>query len=257
MVARFGWIKAGKKPSSSIHNPDFGWRLHGKTIRVLRDSSLILPPTRQRATVALLSRYCGDTRTLESCLQCGACTVNCHLAQSDGYLFPRRQMTLLQLGEADQLVADPSVGLCFNCKDCTSRCPAEAGPGRIMAAIRQLAVESFSVPRSWGCLANQPRGLLYRLLAAVVLLLTATAAGGSFSPSLTSVRFASMLPHLTLNLFFGRLTLVAIAATVIGAARAWRAFTGEAIWEAGARPVMKSLGAVIRQIARHEQFAPT
>jgi len=255
MVASFGGIEAGKKPPLDAPRPDFGWRLYGKPIRVLHDSSLTLLPTWQRATAALIARYCGDAKAFESCLQCGACTVNCHLAQNDGSLFPRRQMTLLQLGEVEKLVADPRVWLCFNCKDCTSRCPAEAGPGRVMAAIRRIAVERFSVPRLWSRLANQPQGFLYTLLAAGLLLLMAIAIGGSFSPSLTSVGYASMLPHLTLNIFFGALTALVIATAMIGAAQAWRAFTGEALWHAELKRVIKSLGPVVRQIAKHEQFA--
>jgi len=96
---------------------DFGWRLRGSTIHLLADSSLTLLPVRQRATAALLTQYCADGNSLLSCLQCGACSVNCHLAENDGALFPRRQMTLLQLGEVDRLLADPSVWLCFNCQE--------------------------------------------------------------------------------------------------------------------------------------------
>jgi ferredoxin len=161
---------------------DFGWRFHAKPIRLLPDSSLTLFPVRQRATAALLTQYCADGNWLTSCLQCGACTVNCHLAETDGLLFPRRQMSLLQLGEVDKLLADPTVWLCFNCADCTSGCPAKAGPGRIMAAIRRVAVERYSVPRGWGRWANQPRGFLSMLLAAIALLLATIAMGGSFSP---------------------------------------------------------------------------
>src|ERR1039458_4059682 len=116
-------------------------------------------------------------------------------------------MSLLQLGEVDKLLVDPAVWLCFNCADCTSGCPAEAGPGRGMAAIRRLAVERYSVPRGWGRGANQPLGVL-------------------------SVLFAAL-----------------------GAARAWRAFTGEALWMARVGRLLRSVGSVARQIATHQQFS--
>src|ERR1019366_4239828 len=102
------------------------------------------------------------------------------LPDSSLSLFPRRQMSLLQLGEVDKLLVDPAVWLCFNCADCTSGCPAKAGPGRVMAAIRRVAVERYSVPRGWGRWANQPRGFLSMLLAAIALLLATIAMGGSF-----------------------------------------------------------------------------
>jgi quinone-modifying oxidoreductase, subunit QmoC len=234
---------------------DFGWRLRGRTIRLLRDSSLTLLPVRQRATADLLAQYCGDRNSLLSCLQCGVCTVNCHLAGTDGALFPRRQMTLLQLGEVDKLLADPSVWLCFNCQDCTSRCPDNAGPGRIMAALRRLAVEQNSVPRWSSRLASQRRGFLCMLLVAIALLVVAIAVGGSFSPQSSPVRYASMLPHLTLNLFFGTLAGVVMMFAAINTARAWKAFTGESLWEAHLGRLAYSLSSATRQIFRHRQFS--
>jgi quinone-modifying oxidoreductase subunit QmoC len=181
--------------------------------------------------------------------------VSCHLAETDGLLFPRRQMTLLQLGEVDKLLADPAVWFCFNCGDCTSRCPANAGPGRIMAAIRRLAVEQYSVPCGWSRLANRRRGFLGMLLAAAALLLAAIALGGSFSPQISPVRYASMLPHFTLNLFFGTVAALVGVTAVIGAAGAWKAFTGEPLWRAHASRLIPSVVFAGRQIATHQQFS--
>lgn len=248
-------------PGSKTSNPltpraamDFGWRLHGKLIRVLPDSSLMLLPAGQRSAAALLAQYCADGNSLMSCLQCGACTVNCRLAETDGALFPRRQMTLLHLGEADKLLADPTVWLCFNCRDCSSGCPAEAGPGRIMAAVRRLAVERYSVPSWWSRLAGQGKGFLYMLLAAVALLAATIAAGGSFSPQVSPVRYSSMLPHFALNLLFGALAGAGVIVALVGAARAWKAFTGEPLVRADFRRLRNCLLSSARQIARHPQF---
>ncbi len=164
-------------------------------------------------------------------------------------------MTLLQLGEVDKLVSDPSIWLCFNCADCTSRCPAHAGPGRIMAAIRRLAVEHYSAPRWWSKLASRPRGFLWMMLAAIIALVAAIVIGGSFSPQMTMVRYASMLPHLTLNLLFGGLAVAVAACAVTNAARAWKTFTGEALWETNPGRLIRSLFSVSRQVAAHEQFS--
>jgi len=254
---RWAILSGSKETNSSVPRQaiDFGWRLRGRTIRLLRDSSLTLLPVRQRAPAALLLQYCADGNSLMSCLQCGACTVNCHLAETDGALFPRRQMTLLQLGEVDKLLADPNVWLCFNCQDCTSRCPANAGPGRIMAAIRRLAVEHYSVPRWWSRLASQRRGFLTMLLAAIALLLAAIAVGGSFSPQMTPVHYASMLPHFTLNLLFGALAGVVMIIAAINAATAWKAFAGEALGKASLGRLVHSFASASRQIAAHKQFS--
>jgi quinone-modifying oxidoreductase, subunit QmoC len=233
---------------------DFGWRLHGRPIRVLHDSSLTLLASRQRSTATLLAQYSADGNSLMSCLQCGACTVNCRLAEASG-VFPRRQMTLLQLGEVDRLVEDPKVWFCFNCQDCTSSCPANAGPGRIMATIRRLAVEHYSLPRGWSRLANRPWGLVCMFVAAVALLLAITTVGGSFSPQVSPVRYASMLPHFTLDLFFGTVAGIVMITALAGAARAWKAFTGQALWKANAVRLANSLVAVTRQILTHQDFA--
>ena len=235
---------------------DFGWRLHGKPIRVLPDSSLQLLARRQQAAAALLSTYySGNGKSLVSCLQCGACTVNCQLAESDGALFPRRQITLLQLGEIDKLIADPHVWLCFNCDDCTSRCPAQAGPGRIMAAVRRLAVEKYSVPAWWSRLVNQPRGFVYAVLAAIVALVGAIAAGGSFSPRVSPVQYSTMLPHLTLNLLFGTLAGAVMIVAAVNATRVWKEFSGETFADVRLGRLVRSLRSVTRQVGAHNQFS--
>lgn len=93
------------------------------------------------------------------------------------------------------------------------------------------------------------------LLAAIALLLATIAMGGSFSPQVSPVRYASMLPHFTVNLFFGAVAGVVMMAAAIGAARAWRAFTGEALWMARVGRLLRSVVSVARQIATHQQFS--
>jgi quinone-modifying oxidoreductase subunit QmoC len=238
-------------------NVDFGWRLHGKTVGLLTDSSMELLPPGQRATPALLSAYCADEYSLTSCLQCGACTVNCNIAESDGATFPRRQMTLLQLGEMDKLLADPSIWLCFNCQDCTTSCPAKVGPGQILAALRRLAVEQHSAPSWLSRAVNQWRGYLGVLLAGAVILFVAIAAGGSFSPvgGPGTVRYAGMLPDSVINLVFGVLACAVAVLAAINAARVWKTFSGERSAGIDAGRFARSFLAAVRQIGTHKQFA--
>src|ERR1035437_1683808 len=211
--------------------PDYGWRFHGWPVRVLEDRSSTLQATDRQATAALLSRYCADGASLVSCLQCGACTASCNLAGKES-LFPRRQMTLLQLGQQDSLVADPNIWLCFNCEDCSSGCPANARPGRIMAAIRQMAVEHYSAPRFLGRFVNHRKGLALVTSAAALLLLAAMAVGGSFAPQVSPVHYASMLPHLTLNLLFCAAAGFSAISAAIGGARGREALAREPLLEA-------------------------
>ncbi len=234
--------------------PDYGWRFHGRTVRVLEDRSSALQATDRQAAAALLSRYCADGASLMSCLQCGMCTASCNLAE-EGNMFPRRQMTLLQLGQKDRLVADPSIWLCFNCEDCASKCPANARPGRIMAGIRQMAVEHYSAPRFLGRFVNQRKGIAWMALVAVLMLLAAIFVGGSFSPQASPVRYANMLPHLTLNILFCVASGFAAIGAAIGASRAWKAFSGEAIWEADLGHLSKAVRTATREILTHKNFS--
>jgi len=70
-----------RRQESVAVGADFGWRLHGKIVRSLSDSSLQLP-SRQLALAARLTEHCTSGTPLQSCLQCGACTVTRRLAGS-------------------------------------------------------------------------------------------------------------------------------------------------------------------------------
>ncbi len=206
------------------------------------------------ATATLLSRYCADGASLMSCLQCGACTASCNLA-AKGNLFPRRQLTLFQLGQKDRLMADPNIWFCFNCTDCSAQCPANARPGRIMAGIRQMAVEHYSTPRFLGRFSREPKGFPVLFLMATLLLLAAIAIGGSFSPQVSPVRYASLLPHLTLNLFFCGTAGFALISAIAGAAKAWKAFAGESLWRADLEHLYPAARTVMRDTLLHKSFS--
>lgn len=232
---------------------DYGWRLDGRPVSILKDRSFVLFATSEGAA-DLLRPYGNGTASLPSCLQCGACTARCNLAQ-DGRLFPRRQMTLLQLGQRDELVADPSIWLCFNCRECSTTCPVNVRPGRIMAGIRQMAVEHYATPRWAAGFLNRPGRRVFAWLAAMILLLAAIVLGGSVTPQTSPVRLASMLPHRTLNIFFGAAAGLALLAALRGAVRAWKAFRGEALWAADPGRLLRAAWAATREILTHRQAA--
>ena len=124
---------------------------------------------------------------------------------------------------------DPSVWLCFNCEECSSTCPVNAKPGRVMAGIRQMAVEYYATPRWPARFLHQPGQHILAWLGAALLLLAAVAVGGSFRPQTGLVRLASMLPHRTVNIFFCAVAGLALFGMLQGAARAWKAFLGNAL----------------------------
>jgi quinone-modifying oxidoreductase, subunit QmoC len=243
--------KGGATPGSSkpsgppvdAQHSDFGWRFHGKLVGVVPDRSFRLVAGDQ-AVDGVLDPYCGNLTALQACLQCGACTANCSLAGENG-LFPRRQMNLFQMGLQERSADDPTIWYCYNCNDCSKRCPAGAKPGQLMAAIRQMAVERFAFPAFLATFVNRPQYWWIVLAVTATLLLGAIALGGSFSPATDQVRYASMLPHLTLNVFFSAFTGLALLSFAVGAARAWRAYEGEPLWRARPRVVLRAFRAAL------------
>jgi quinone-modifying oxidoreductase, subunit QmoC len=232
--------------------PDFGWRLHGRVVTVLADRSSDLGAVSPSG--AFLEPYCRDVHTLQSCLQCGACTATCGLAEEDS-LFPRREVTFVQLGLEDRLAVDPSIWHCYGCDDCSTRCPSGAKPGRIMGALRHLGTERFAFPRTFSRLANSPRLFWLAYVVAVLVLAATIAAAGAFAPGAGPVRYADMLPHGPLDLLFFAVLSLALASMGVGLVRAWRGWHGDALGTPRARPLLCALGRAVLEVIGHRKFS--
>ncbi|MGA2617582.1 MAG: quinone-interacting membrane-bound oxidoreductase complex subunit QmoC [Thermoguttaceae bacterium] len=198
--------------------------------------------------------YWGNLSVLQACLQCGTCTANCSLV-GDHSQFPRRQMNLFQLGQHERLLDDPTVWHCYNCGDCSTRCPSGAKPGRLMGAIRQMAVEHFAFPGFVARCVNRPQRWWLMFAVAATFVLGVIALGGTFRPAADRVHFASMLPHLPLNVFFSAVSGLAVAGLAVGAARAWGTYQSEAPWRARPGRFLRALGTVVAEVAAHRRFS--
>jgi quinone-modifying oxidoreductase subunit QmoC len=164
-------------------------------------------------------------------------------------------MNLFQLGQHQRLLDDPTVWHCYNCGDCSTRCPSGAKPGRLMGAIRQMAVEHFAFPGFVARCVNRPQRWWLMFAVAAMFVVGVIAMGGTFRPAAGQVRYASMLPHLPLNLFFSALTGLALAALAMGASRAWATYQGQTLWQAGPRRFLRALGAVVAEVLAHRRFS--
>jgi len=233
---------------------------NGKPVRVEPDLEFI----------RTLGKQGGDT--LKKCFQCGTCSSTCDLSP-DSKPFPRKEMAWAVWGMKDRLLQDPDVWLCHQCNDCSTRCPRGARPGDVLAAIRQQCVAHYAVPRVLGQWAGRPQYVPLLLGIAAALLTLALLVKGPIERVLGIAKsageamkadnekiiysFSHALPHWLLNSFFIFFSLLALAATVVGAMRFWRAMR-DADAQCGAAAPVKSLAAsiaaVLGTIVTHDKF---
>jgi heterodisulfide reductase subunit C len=86
-------------------------------------------------------------RTMPSallCQQCGECASVCP-SQHHGGIRPAELMARVALGAVDP-ATDQQLWQCARCMACSERCPSDAGPGELIALLRELAVQRGNRP---------------------------------------------------------------------------------------------------------------
>jgi quinone-modifying oxidoreductase subunit QmoC len=203
-----------------------------------------------------VKRAGGDT--LKKCYQCATCSVVCNLSTVDRP-FPRKEMILSGWGQTDELIRDPDLWLCYQCNDCSTRCPREAKPGDVLAAIRAWVYQKYSFPSFMGkALANKSALPLLILapvlfLAACVYFFAPTNPDGSFVfMNSEIVDFDIFLPHSSVDALFvvGNVLIFLFAA--IGFSRFWKALNGRG--ETSNMSFVQALTATVKEITFHSRF---
>jgi len=178
--------------------------------------------------IRMLTKQGGDT--LHKCFQCGTCSATCAVSP-DTRPFPRKEMAWAVWGLKDRLLKDPDVWLCYQCNDCSTRCPRGAKPGDVLAAVRQETVRQHSFPRFLGRWVNEPQSFPFMLGIPTALLALAVIFKDEIGEALGfSLRmdheivysYSSMFPHWLLNTLFLSITVLVMLAVIIGIARFWR-----------------------------------
>jgi len=202
--------------------------------------------------------------SFKQCFQCGTCSATCGLSP-DTEAFPRKEMAWAAWGMKERLVTNPDIWLCHQCNDCSLRCPRGARPGDVLAAVRQMSVAHYSVPRFLGRWVSQPKfipvllGIPALLLGLAILAREPMEAvlGISHYTSDIVYSYSPWFPHWLLNSFFGFFSLIAFLAMSAGVARYWRILKTTGIGN-GAGPPAKALGpavvSALKSIFGHDRF---
>jgi quinone-modifying oxidoreductase subunit QmoC len=159
--------------------------------------------------------------SLKKCFQCSTCSVVCTLSPDDKP-FPRKEMLWAQWGLKDRLLGDPDIWRCHQCNDCTVHCPRDAGPGNVLAALRNYSFGHYANPAFLGKAFRNPKYLPLLLLFPVVLFLILLGATGNLTIPEGEIVFEHFMPHIILDPVFLVLTGLIFVIVAMSLSRFWR-----------------------------------
>jgi heterodisulfide reductase subunit C len=83
-------------------------------------------------------------RKLAECYQCGKCSAGCPVAYE--MFHPIHAMVgLCQPGRKDEALRSRSQWVCVACEACSTRCPKDVDPARLMTVLREMSQEEGTV----------------------------------------------------------------------------------------------------------------
>ncbi len=159
--------------------------------------------------------------SLKKCFQCSTCSVVCTLSP-DEKPFPRKEMLWAQWGLKDRLLGDPDIWLCHQCNDCTVHCPRDAGPGNVLAALRNYSFGHYANPALLGKAFRNIKYLPLLLLFPVVLFLILLGATGNLAIPDEEIVFAKFVPHIIVDPVFLVLTGLVLIVVAVSLSRFWK-----------------------------------
>ncbi len=197
---------------------------------------------------------------LKKCFQCATCSVACGLS-TDHAPFPRKEMHWAQWGLKDRLMADPDIWLCHQCNDCSKRCPRQARPGDVLAAVRRQAVQHYAVPRRFASWVNNLGTMpLMFLLPAILLaaaLLVRDPLGAALGVGPADGFYAEFFPHWLLISFFSLFVGLALLGGIVGVVRFWGAMKEADAASGLTTPAVGMMSSILRTLGSvfaHDRF---
>ena len=73
------------------------------------------------------------------CMRCGKCSGTCPSYDEMEY-HPHEFVYMVEKGQISKLMASDSIYKCLSCMACVERCPRGVEPGKLVEAIRLLAI---------------------------------------------------------------------------------------------------------------------
>ncbi len=159
--------------------------------------------------------------SLKKCFQCSTCSVVCTLSPEENP-FPRKEMLWAQWGLKDRLLGDPDIWLCYQCNDCTVHCPRDAGPGNVLAALRNYSFGHYVNPAFLGKAFRNIKYLPLLLLFPVALFLIMLGAMGYLTIPEGEIVFAKFVPHIIVDPVFLVLTGLVFIVVAVSLSRFWK-----------------------------------
>lgn len=165
--------------------------------------------------------------SLKKCFQCSTCSVVCALSPNEKP-FPRKEMLWAQWGLKDRLLGDPDIWLCHQCNDCSVHCPRDAGPGNVLAALRNYSFGYYAIPGFLGKAFRSPKYLPLLFVFPIALFLILLGATGHLAIPDGEIVFEKFVPHIIVDPVFLVLVGLVLIIVVVALSRFWKGLRASA-----------------------------
>lgn len=83
--------------------------------------------------------------SMKECYNCGKCTAGCPV----GFIMDpsiHKIMEMVQFGRREELLTSTAIWYCVSCETCSTRCPKECKPSKVVDVLREMALREKKYP---------------------------------------------------------------------------------------------------------------